>query len=47
MILFKAEDGQCIYNDFNNHHYPKVCDSINLSVIDNNPEYLYDHILLS
>jgi hypothetical protein len=29
------------------HHYPEVYDSINLSVIDNNPEYLYDHILLS
>jgi hypothetical protein len=29
------------------HHYPKVYDSINLAIIHNIPEYLYDHILLS
>jgi hypothetical protein len=26
-------------------HHPKVRDSSNLSVIHNNPEYWYDHIL--
>ena len=28
-------------------HHPKVYDSSNLFLIHNNPEYMYDHILLS